>query len=233
MKKFAILAALLMASTTAYAGNSLSFEVNGHKVHVAVPDNCDQLSCIQFSAPGLSGADLFKSAKSKQPDDDIAKRSDPSEQKPASAPAPQTAAAEPPPPPPAGKNPPAAPASATPDNIAPAAPAEATAKPATVAATPVQAPTTPLGVWNTEENKGLVRVENCGQNLCGYAVKSGEKILINMKPSDAKWSGQIHDPDSGNTYDANIAMKGPNTLRVQGCAFGGLFCGNQTWKRVS
>jgi uncharacterized protein (DUF2147 family) len=28
-------------------------------------------------------------------------------------------------------------------------------------------------------------------------------------------------------------MKGPNTLRVQGCAFGGLFCGNQTWKRVS
>jgi uncharacterized protein (DUF2147 family) len=239
MKKFAILAALLMASTAAHAGNSLSFDINGHKVHVAVPDNCDQLSCVQFSAPGLSGSDLFKSAKSKQPDDDIAKRSDPSEQKPASAAAPQTAAAEPPAAP-ADKNPPTAPAvataaptPATPENVAPAAPAEATAKPAAVAATPVQAPTTPLGVWNTEENKGLVRVENCGQNLCGYAVKSGEKILINMKPSDAKWSGQIHDPDSGNTYDANIAMKGPNTLRVQGCAFGGLFCGNQTWKRVS
>jgi len=236
MKKFAILAALLMASTAAHAGNSLSFEISGHKVHVAVPDKCDQLSCIQFSAPGLSGADLFKSTKSRQPDDDVARRPDPSEQKPVSAPAPQTAAAEPP----ADRNPPAAPAVATaaptpaaPDNVAPAVPAEATPKPPAVAVAPAQAPTTPLGVWNTEENKGLVRVENCGQNLCGYAVKSGEKILINMKPSDAKWSGQIHDPDSDRTYDANIAMKGPNTLRVQGCAFGGLFCGNQTWKRVS
>jgi uncharacterized protein (DUF2147 family) len=28
-------------------------------------------------------------------------------------------------------------------------------------------------------------------------------------------------------------MKGPNLLKVQGCAFGGLFCGGQTWKRVA
>ena len=74
---------------------------------------------------------------------------------------------------------------------------------------------------------------HAGQNLCGYAVKTGEKILINMKPQDTKWTGQIHDPDSGRNYDSTIAMKGPNTLRVQGCAFGGMFCGGQTWKRVS
>ena len=30
-----------------------------------------------------------------------------------------------------------------------------------------------------------------------------------------------------------IALKGTNTLKVQGCAFGGMFCGGQTWKRVS
>jgi uncharacterized protein (DUF2147 family) len=29
-----------------------------------------------------------------------------------------------------------------------------------------------------------------------------------------------------------MAMKGTNSLRVQGCAFGGMFCGGQTWKRV-
>ena len=92
---------------------------------------------------------------------------------------------------------------------------------------------TPLGVWATEENKGNVRIEQCGQELCGYAVKTGEKVLINMKPSDAKWVGRIHDPDSGNTYDSTMAMKGPNALRVQGCALGGLFCGGQTWSRVS
>ena len=95
------------------------------------------------------------------------------------------------------------------------------------------APTTPVGVWATEENKGNVRIEQCGPNLCGYAESSGEKVLINMKPSDNKWVGRIHDPDGGGNYDSTIAMKGPNLLKVQGCAFGGMFCGGQTWKRIS
>ncbi|MHC2349631.1 uncharacterized protein (DUF2147 family) [Bradyrhizobium barranii subsp. barranii] len=105
-----------------------------------------------------------------------------------------------------------------------------------VAIAPAPAPVaanTPIGVWTTEENKGNVRVEQCGANLCGYAVKSNDRILINMKPDGAKWSGRIHDPDSGRNYDSTIAMKGPNAMRVQGCAFGGMFCGGQTWKRVS
>jgi uncharacterized protein (DUF2147 family) len=106
-------------------------------------------------------------------------------------------------------------------------------QPAPVAAAPAPAPTTPLGIWATEENKGNVRIEECGSNLCGYAVKSGERILINMKPESSKWSGRIHDPDSGRNYDSTIALKGTNSLKVQGCAFGGMFCGGQTWKRVS
>ena len=76
-------------------------------------------------------------------------------------------------------------------------------------------------------------IEQCGQNLCGYTVKTGERILINMKPSDTKWTGRIHDPDSDRDYDSTIAMKGPNAMRVQGCAFSGMFCGGQIWKRVS
>jgi uncharacterized protein (DUF2147 family) len=74
----------------------------------------------------------------------------------------------------------------------------------------------------------VVCIEPCGQNLCGYAVGSGEKILINMKPEDKHWVGRIHDPDSGKDYDSTIAMRGANTLKVQGCAFGGLFGGGQT-----
>ena len=112
-----------------------------------------------------------------------------------------------------------------------AAAAEPTADPAP--ATPVAAADSPLGIWSTQDNKGRVRVEQCGQNLCGYGVDKGEKILINMKPSNNKWTGQIHDPESGKTYSSTIAMKGADTLRVQGCAFGGLFCGSQTWKRIS
>ena len=105
-------------------------------------------------------------------------------------------------------------------------------QPAPVAAATASA-TSPLGIWATEDNKGNVRIEECGTSLCGYAVNSNEKILINMKPQGAKWTGRIHDPDSGRNYNSTIALKGPNTLKVQGCAFGGMFCGGQTWKRVS
>jgi uncharacterized protein (DUF2147 family) len=95
----------------------------------------------------------------------------------------------------------------------------------------------PVGIWLTEEKEGKVRIEQCGPNLCGYAVdkksnQNGEQVLINMKPGKDKWSGRILDPNSGSTYDSTIALKG-DTLRVQGCAFGGMFCGGQTWTRVN
>jgi uncharacterized protein (DUF2147 family) len=237
MKKICILAALLMTTTYAHAGNSISFEIDGHKVRIEAPKNCDQLSCIK-----ISGFD-FKSFNSKSfDDDDVAVNSEPPVQQPAPAPAvqataPQATAAQ------ATSTAPASPSvvstspqpAAKADVAPPAQPLTSTAapKPAPVAAAPVQAPATPLGVWATEQNKGNVRIEPCGQNLCGYAVKTGEKILINMKPTDTKWTGQIHDPDSGRNYDSTIALKGANTLRVQGCAFGGMFCGGQTWNRVS
>jgi uncharacterized protein (DUF2147 family) len=103
----------------------------------------------------------------------------------------------------------------------------------------VQSANTPLGVWLTEEKEGKVRIEQCGANLCGYSVdaksnQSGEQVLINMKPGkDAKWSGRILDPNTGSTYDSTITLKGSDSLRVQGCAFGGMFCGGQTWSRLN
>ncbi|MBV9560395.1 MAG: DUF2147 domain-containing protein [Bradyrhizobium sp.] len=138
---------------------------------------------------------------------------------PAPAPAPEVAAL-PPPPPPAPSQGPAAPA------------------PAPVAAAP-RDPNSPVGIWLTEEKEGKVRIEQCGGNLCGYSVdaksnQNGEQVLINMRPGkDQKWSGRILDPNTGSTYDSTIALKGPDTLRVQGCAFGGMFCGGQTWTRVN
>ncbi|MGH6755549.1 MAG: DUF2147 domain-containing protein, partial [Bradyrhizobium sp.] len=117
-------------------------------------------------------------------------------------------------------------------------------KPAIAAVTPPPAPAaqaanSPLGVWLTEEKEGKVRIEQCGSNLCGYSVdkksnRNGEQVLISMKPGkDNKWSGRIFDPNSGSTYDSTIALKGSDSLRVQGCAFGGMFCGGQTWTRVN
>jgi uncharacterized protein (DUF2147 family) len=228
MKKLTILAALLMATTSAHAGNSISLEVGGHKIRIETPKNCDQLSCVK-----ISGFD-FKSFNSKRfdDDDDVTVKSQPTAQKPAAAPAAQTLTPQTP----AAPAPVVASTSPQPaikDDVAPM-PAASTAMPKPVPpAAPVEAPTTPVGVWATEENKGNVRIEQCGQNLCGYAVKTGEKVLINMKQSDSKWIGQIRDPESDRNYDSTIAMKGSNILRVQGCAFGGMFCGGQIWNRVS
>lgn len=134
------------------------------------------------------------------------------------------------PPPPAAAPPPAATVAVAPPPAAPAAPPPA--------ARPAVASNSPIGVWLTEEKEGKVRIEQCGSNLCGYSVdkksnQNGEQVLINMKPGKDKWSGRILDPGTGSTYDSTIAMKGTDTLRVQGCAFGGVFCGGQTWTRVN
>jgi hypothetical protein len=142
---------------------------------------------------------------------------------PAAPAAPQAAPAAPPAPAPV-----AAPAPPPPQQKQAVAPA---------ASTPPSA-NSPLGVWLTEEKEGKVRIEPCGPNICGYSVdkksnQNGEQVLINMKPGKDKWSGRIFDPNSGSTYDSTIALKGADSLRVQGCAFGGMFCGGQTWTRIN
>jgi uncharacterized protein (DUF2147 family) len=50
---------------------------------------------------------------------------------------------------------------------------------------------------------------------------------------DSKWKGRIFDPNAGSTNDSTIALRGAGSLRVEGCAFGGMFCGGQTWSRLS
>jgi uncharacterized protein (DUF2147 family) len=147
---------------------------------------------------------------------------------PADAPAPAPAAPQASPAVPPAPAPVAAPAPPPPQQKQAAAPAAST----------LPSANSPLGVWLTEEKEGKVRIEQCGPNLCGYSVdkksnQNGEQVLINMKPGKDKWSGRIFDPNTGSTYDSTIALKGTDSLRVQGCAFGGMFCGGQTWTRVN
>jgi len=156
---------------------------------------------------------------------------DPSVAPPPPAPTTETAALPPPPPPVQQVAPPPPPA----PTVAVAPPPQPAPAPAPAV---IRDPNSPIGIWLTEEKEGKVRIEQCGQNLCGYSVDAktnlnGEQVLINMKPAQGlKWSGRIHDPNTGSNYDSTIALKG-DTLRVQGCAFGGMFCGGQTWTRVN
>ena len=54
MKKLYILAALLLATTSAHAGG-FSFMYEGKRVTIDAPRGCASLSCVNITAPGFKG----------------------------------------------------------------------------------------------------------------------------------------------------------------------------------
>ena len=271
MKRFFYLVVLMVLSSSAYAGESFSFVVGGHRIRIEAPRHCSSPSCVSVSIPGIYET---RHRRDRYDDDDATPVMPAKPPAPAPASArpvvaaasklsiePVTAAPPPPPPPPAIAAP-AAPASqqiaAPPPAIVqpPKAPPAVTAPPAAAPAeTPVRSapdaapvlrvshevedePWTPLGDWQTEANKGSVRIEHCGRALCGYVLNSrsnakAETVLINMKlKASSEWSGNVYSRDSGETYYGTIVMKGANSLRVEACALGRFFCSGNVWTRI-
>jgi uncharacterized protein (DUF2147 family) len=228
MKRLAVIAAILMLTSAAHA--QYTFEYGGKTIRID-PDRGT------VSIPGIFDNTGPRSKRSRN-DQDAAKKPSPDQAK--------TNPRTPAPSPPTTFSPPSAaadPATAAPPAdaaVSPTATAKVTPADAAPPKLPVQAATPePLGLWLTEEKKGRVRIEHCGVNLCGYSVdpksnQNGEQVLIDMKPDkDASWSGRIFDSETGSTYDSTIALKGLDRLQLQGCAFGGIFCGGQTWSRLN
>ena len=95
MKKLYIVAALLMATTSAHAGG-ISFQINGERVRIEAPRNCGAISCVKVISPGYTGTignvDL-KGMGKKKGDDDVVTTA------PAAPPAPAPAQATAPQPP--------------------------------------------------------------------------------------------------------------------------------------
>jgi len=117
----------------------------------------------------------------------------------------------------------------------------------------------PGGIWLTQAGDARVRVSKCGGGICGVIVglkqpidpATGKPQVDDKNPNPAlarrpmiglplfsgmhatgpgKWSGQIYNADDGSTYASNVAVTGPDTLRVEGCM--GAFCGGETWTRA-
>jgi uncharacterized protein (DUF2147 family) len=112
----------------------------------------------------------------------------------------------------------------------------------------------PIGDWQVEDGSAHIRIVICRGSLWGVigwektpgkdtenpdpAKKSrptlGIPILIDMKPgSGGKWEGQIYNAQNGKMYKSNVTLVSDNALKVQGCVLGGLFCGGETWTRVT
>lgn len=112
------------------------------------------------------------------------------------------------------------------------------------------------GAWST--GKARVRIADCGGALCANVTALNEpndetgkpktdknnanaslrarrivgiSILSGMRAAgDNTWKGSIYNPEDGKTYAASMSLQG-SSLRVQGCALGGLICKTQVWSR--
>ena len=257
MKRIWCLAVLIALTSSAYAG-SFSFRVGSHRVHIEAPRHCRSASCTSVS---ISRSLNWRHKRDRNDDDrDAAVPAKPA------PPAPQTVSPPSPPattaptktiveaPPPAIYTPAA---STTQIVAAPPPPAEQVSIPAPlpppaksaeavqpalqverVAHQAEQEPSdSPIGDWQTE-GKGTVRIDTCGNALCGYALGSsnerGEAILINMKPkTERQWTGNVYSQKSGETYYGTMSMKGINTLRVEACALGRFYCSGNNWIRIT
>jgi uncharacterized protein (DUF2147 family) len=252
MKRWCCLAALMLLSSSAYAGSGISFSIGGHRIHIESSRYCRSTSCASVSISGISD---WRRKRDDDAYDSAAKAPVLAATAPSIVAAPTAAPAIP--------NPPAQPAAAALPPLRPAQPAALAPPlppplppPAASPAEPIRpAPAivpqttrvaheaedevadSPIGDWQTE-GKGAVRIDKCGRALCGYVLNSssddkGEAVLVNMKPkTDMWWTGSVYSHDSGDTYHGTIEMKGSNTLRVEACALGRFYCSGNNWTRI-
>src|SRR5579883_2738037 len=113
------------------------------------------------------------------------------------------------------------------------------------------------GLWQGPIRHVVVRVESCGESICGYIVTSdrlkvtpdlpdeknkdpklrsrpvkGLALFYNLKGGPPKWSGgHIYNPDDGNTYTGSVELVGDDKLVLKGCVLGFL-CKSQHWFRI-
>jgi uncharacterized protein (DUF2147 family) len=112
----------------------------------------------------------------------------------------------------------------------------------------------PIGDWLVKDGYAHIRIDNCAGKMWGIVAWEketgvdnenpdptkkgrpvlGMPILLGMKPTKPNlWEGEIYNSNNGKTYDARITMVNDNTLKLEGCVLGGIFCGGENWTRVT
>ncbi len=109
------------------------------------------------------------------------------------------------------------------------------------------APPTAYDEWWTPGFNARVRIEPCGDNLCGTIVWAwdenpqdivdkqplvGQRIIVGMRAEGpSRWNGgRIYNPEDGRSYQASLTLKSANNLLVEGCVM--FFCKSQVWRRA-
>jgi uncharacterized protein (DUF2147 family) len=112
----------------------------------------------------------------------------------------------------------------------------------------------PIGDWRVKDGYANIRIDNCGGKLWGIVAWEqkagfdtenpdptkkgrpilGMPILLAMAPTKPNlWEGEIYNSQNGKMYMSKISLVDENTLKLEGCVLGGLFCGGENWTRVT
>lgn len=198
MKRIYLLGLLMALGAPAHAGNSISFSVGGHRIHIEASRHCRSTSCASVSVSGIYD---FRRRRDRFNDDDAtpATPASPAPQiislPPANVPpAPTVIVAAPPAiykpaavltqtaaapltPPPVQQvaiplpPPPPVQQAAIPNSPPPPAIAAAPQIKKVSHEVEQEAEESPVGDWQTE-GRGAVRIVQCGNALCGYVLNS-------------------------------------------------------------
>lgn len=88
-------------------------------------------------------------------------------------------------------------------------------------------------LWDAVDDKGRPRLDanNTDPSLRTRPIV-GLSILSGLKPrGDGGWSGQIYNPEDGQTYRATLRRVGADRLEVEGCVL--MICKKQVWRKAS
>ena len=113
----------------------------------------------------------------------------------------------------------------------------------------------PTGEWLVADKSARIQIERCPTGLWGIVSwlrqpgmdeknpdrtkrgrpMTGAPVLLGMKEAakPGRWNGEVYNAKNGKTYEAHMALEDANSLRIEGCVVGGLFCGGETWTRVA
>jgi uncharacterized protein (DUF2147 family) len=104
------------------------------------------------------------------------------------------------------------------------------------------------GHWIHPEQTVIIRLENCGDEVCGTVTWATERAQRDARKGVDRligarlltgfhrnkkgiWKGRIFVPDYDLRVSGKIQPLDANRLKVSGCALGGLLCRTQVWTR--
>lgn len=106
------------------------------------------------------------------------------------------------------------------------------------------------GTWRNPDGTVEVRIDSCGEHLCGTVTGAKPEALADAKDSGypnllgmqlmrnyraegpRRWSGTVFVPDLNHSFSSHIELIDPSHAKIAGCLWHQFFCKSQVWQRL-